>query len=434
MAMSRYGHLPSVMGAIHPRTHTPMVALIAVGSLIGIFALILPLEDLAHYADTVLLLALILVNAALISHRRQFPTMERPFRVPLVPMLPALGIVANLVLLFQIAQHLLPFLLAIASLLVGFVVFFGWKGSRPEEAEMPGGPSRIVLERAPNIAEKRFRVLVPIANPANIEAFIGLAAPIAKERDGEVIALRVVTVPEQVAPSVGESLVQEQAELLERARSRGRELGVPVTALVCVGYNVARAILETAHQRHCDLIILGWKGYTSNARRILGEITDTVVTRARADIAVIRRVGDSQLTNFFLPTAGGEHAQLAADYTSSLARAHSGSLNLCKIVRTKDADTAKQLAEETLAEAMEQLTNIESVHKQVLVSDHVVDCILEQGNQHDAIVLGAAGPASYRQLLLGNIPELVAQKSNKTVIIVKKHNPVKALFGRILNS
>jgi amino acid transporter len=51
------------------------------------------------------LLALISVNAALILHRRKYPDIERPFRVPLVPLLPALGILANLYLLAQILHH-----------------------------------------------------------------------------------------------------------------------------------------------------------------------------------------------------------------------------------------------------------------------------------------------------------------------------------------
>ena len=94
MSMSRRRHLPHRIGSINARTGTPIVALVLVGAAIGGFALALPLESLAHFADCVLLIALTLVNVALIRHRRQFPDLERPFRVPLVPLLPALGISA----------------------------------------------------------------------------------------------------------------------------------------------------------------------------------------------------------------------------------------------------------------------------------------------------------------------------------------------------
>ena len=78
-----------MLGMVSKRTRTPITALLLVGTGIGTFAMILPLEELAHFADCVLLIALILVNAALIQHRRRFPHLERPFRVPLVPLLPA---------------------------------------------------------------------------------------------------------------------------------------------------------------------------------------------------------------------------------------------------------------------------------------------------------------------------------------------------------
>ena len=91
LSMSRLGHFPRNFGAVNPKTRTPIVSILLVSGAILVFAISLPLEELAHFADTVLLLALILVNAALIVHRRKYPDVERPFRVPWVPVLPALG-------------------------------------------------------------------------------------------------------------------------------------------------------------------------------------------------------------------------------------------------------------------------------------------------------------------------------------------------------
>ncbi len=431
MAMSRLGHLPAALGRIHPRTRTPVVALLVVGATIGLFALALPLEDLAHFADTVLLLALIFVNAALIVHRRRHPELERPFRVPLVPLLPALGILANLYLLVQISHHTVPFLGAIASLLLGMVAFLVWKGVRAEEVGMAGARSRVALERAP-AAPGRFRVLVPIANPANIDSFIDLAACVAAERDGEIIALRVVIVPEQTVPTLEDSVIEGEAELLDRARRRARQKGVPCTSLVVVGHNVAKAILETAHSRSCDLIVLGWKGYTSTARRILGEITDTVVTHARADIVVMKRVGTDKVRRFLLPTAGGEHAARAEQYTASMARTLDGSITLCKIVGAEASDEWKADATQTLADAAVRLGDFDQVEQKLIQNDDVVDAILAESQSHDAIVIGAAGPSSYRQLLLGTIPEAIARDSDRTVIMVKRYHRVKAMVGRVL--
>ena len=126
MTMSRQRHLPSRLAALDPKTHAPKAALILVGAAVAGFAVFLPLEELAHFADTVLLLALTMVNMALIVHRRLYPDLARPFRVPWVPLLPMLGILANLYLLSQLGAHWRPVMLALVALFGGGLVFLVW--------------------------------------------------------------------------------------------------------------------------------------------------------------------------------------------------------------------------------------------------------------------------------------------------------------------
>ncbi len=45
--------------------------------------------------------------------------------------------------------------------------------------------------------------------------------------------------------------------MLERADAISLDYDVPVTSLVRVGHNAARAILETSSERDCHLIVLG---------------------------------------------------------------------------------------------------------------------------------------------------------------------------------
>ena len=201
MAMSRLGHLPGVLGRINPGTRTPVVALVLVALLIILFMAGMELEELAHFADTVLIMALILVNITLIAHRRKFPDIERSFRVPLVPLLPGLGIAANLFLLMQIVlQHTGPMVYAMSMLGGALLAFIAWKGSKVREVALPGEPSRVALESEPG-QEVKYRVLVPVANPDNVPRLMEIASALASHNGGEIIILRVIQVPDQVAPS-----------------------------------------------------------------------------------------------------------------------------------------------------------------------------------------------------------------------------------------
>ena len=434
LAMSRLGHLPRRIGTINAQTRTPVVALLLVGGAIGAFAAALPLEALAHFADCVLLIALILVNAALIIHRRRYPHLERPFRIPLVPLLPALGIAANVYLLAQL-PHIEPLLLAVGAISVGFFAYLAWKGSQVEETVLPGDASRVALEqRATSPSE--FRVLVPIANPANVDELIDLASDIAGARNGEIVALRVVVLPEQVEPRLEAGYVEQERQVLERARTRAIDRNVHVTTIIRIGHNPARAILETSRERACDLIVLGWKGHTSTARRILGEVTDDVVNHARVDILLARLAGGETPRRFLLPTAGGEHAVRAENYAAQIAAARDGALTLCTVVAPDAPPERLHSEEERLRKSRERIlesSTLKNVDTVVLRDRSVYGAIVAEAEQHEAIVVGAAGQSFSNQVLFGSIPEDLARHSTRPVFVIKRHHVVRALVGRVMS-
>ena len=435
LAMAQLGHLPREFGSINPVSRTPVVALLLVGGAIGTFALILPLEELAHFANCVLLVALILVNAALIGHRRRYPDMERPFRVPLVPLLPVLGILANIYLLTQIPS-VVPMVMATSALLLGFVGFIAWKGTRMEEAGLPGAPSKVALERAPLSAEEaRFRVLVPIANPSTIEPLMRLATTIAAPRDGEIVVLRVVVVPEQVPPAWEEDQVEQERVLLEQARRFAREQGVAARSVVRLGHEVGRAILETSRTHRCNLVVLGWKGYTSTARRILGETVDKVVENARADILLAKLVTDAPLRNLLLPSAGGEHAAHATSFAADLAR-DGGRLTLCTVVPPDAPEDALGVQAQRLAAEAAKIVEADAgadVQTRVLEDRSVTGAIIEASAAHPPVGVGAAGPSFWSFNLFGTVPEQIARDSDGSVLVFKKYARLKALVRRVMS-
>lgn len=432
LSMSQLGHLPRELGVINQKTRTPVVSTIIVGSAIAVFALILPLEDLSYFSNTVLLSALILVNAALIVHRRKYPNIERPFKVPLVPLLPILGIIANLYLISQIFQHPVPLLLAAGAMILGVLAFVAWKGTEKEEKAIPGLESFVAHSLGTGTEGKeKFRILVPIANPNNTERLIEMAANIAAERDGEILLLHVVKVPEQVAPSsISPSEVEKEKYAVRVAQVYAEKLGVPVHSLIRVGHNVARAILETSRKRNCDLLLLGWKGHTTSTQKILGTITDAIITHVRADLMLVKLAGSAPVHNILLPTAGGEHAQAAEKYAASLMKKTQGKLTLCRVV-TNENDIEK--SKEALQEASNRIASFNGYPTQNITvkNDSVEAGIIEAAADYDAVIVGAAGKSIYPQILFGNIPEALARDTDKTVIVVKNYNPVKALIGRV---
>ena len=433
LSMSHLRHLPRLFGRIGARTHTPFVAVLAAGGSIGIFALLLPLESLAHFANLVLLLALCLVNAALIVHRRRFPDIERPFRVPLVPLLPALGIAANVYLILQIPMqgHIQPVVFAILALVAGLFGYAAWRGTRLDVPDAAGPGSRVVVLRAsPRTAP--FRILLPVHNPATAEPLMRLAASIAKPRDGEITVLRVVQVPDQLPPEMARREIEGEAETLERLQALEGELGVPVTTEVRVGRNVGRAILEARREDRSHLVILGWKGFTTTARQILGEVTDDVVRLARADIMLVRFGPERTVPRrILLPSAGGVHARKAQGYALAVTEGGGGELTLAAVVPAGSPEGRRREQEERLAEERAELPEDASVGTRLVAGPGVVEGIVGAAGDYDAVMVGASGDSFSQRILFGTIPERVAREAPGTVIVLKNHDRVRAFMGRV---
>ncbi len=436
LSMSQLGHMPREIGIVNAKTRTPIISLLLVGGMILVFAMILPLEELSYFANTVLLLALITVNVALIVHRKKYPDIKRPFKVPLVPLLPLLAIVANIYLITQIFQHVVPLLLAFGALLVGLFSFVAWKGRQTAEESITGLSSHVALSEGRGSWDKsRFRVLVPIANPATMERLIHLAAAIAKQKGGEILLLGVLTVPEQLSPrQFDDAKLKGHKDLLQKGRKICDELSVPSHGVVRVGHNVARAILETSTKHNCQSVVLGWKGYTNSRDRMLGNITDILVRRALADIILVKFVGNAPIKNILLPTAGGEHAMCAEQYSAAFAKSFNGTITVCRVV-PEDVNGNTEATLELLQKAEERISKNDgnvNTDSKILQNNSITEGIIKAAKDFDAVMVGATGKSIYPQILFGNIPEEIAKKANKTVIVVKHYHPIKSLIGRVM--
>ncbi len=433
LSMSHLRHLPGVFGRINARSQTPIYALVAVGGAIGIFALLLPLESLAHFANLVLLLALCFVNAALIVHRRRFPDMERPFRVPLVPLLPALGIAANIYLILQIPVqgHIQPVVLAILALALGLFAYAAWRGTRFDVPDPAGPGSKVVALRAsPRTAG--FRILVPVHNPRTAEPLLRLAATIARRRGGAIILLRVVQVPDQLPAELARASIRGEERMLESLQALEGDIGVPITTEVRVGRNVGRAILESAREDRSHLIVLGWKGFTTTARKILGEVTDDVVRLARSDIMLVKFGGEPAVPRrILLPSAGGIHAHKAKGYALGMTDANGGELTLASVVLANAPEGRQAEEEERLGEERAELPEDAVVSTRVVSGTGVAESIVAAAPDYDAVMIGASGDSFSSRILFGSIPERVAREAPGMVVVLKSHDRVRAFVGRV---
>ena len=122
MAMARDGLLPQYFAKIHPRFRTPHITTIWTGVIVGGVAMVTDIGSLADLTNIGTLFAFCLVCIGVVVLRRTDPDRQRPFRVPLVPLVPMIGVLMCAGLMFSLLVE--TWFRFIAWLALGLLIYF----------------------------------------------------------------------------------------------------------------------------------------------------------------------------------------------------------------------------------------------------------------------------------------------------------------------
>ena len=122
MAMGRDGLLPQYFSRIHPRFRTPHITTIWTGIAVGGVAMFTDIGSLADLTNIGTLFAFILVCCGVIVLRRKEPGRPRPFRVPLVPLFPIIGVLLCFALMLSLPIE--TWIRFFVWLVIGLAIYF----------------------------------------------------------------------------------------------------------------------------------------------------------------------------------------------------------------------------------------------------------------------------------------------------------------------
>ena len=428
-SMGRDRWLPTAVATIHPERRTPHVAIFVTGGILLVMALTLPIEAVGSAASLIFLLTFAMVNLALIVLRRKAPELDRRYHVPFYPVVPILGIVLNIFLaIYQFTFQPLAWYVTLGWIAVGLVLYYGYfekqaAAVRPQILERPL-PARLPAGNA---------VVVPLHNPDHVDLLLDFARPVAAARREKVLAYSVVEVPRQLPIHEGLRFAHHREGLLDTARKHAARHHYPIATDLVVAHQAHDGILAGAKRYNADLLVMGWKGYTDTRDRMFGEVADQVIRHAPCDLALLKVASKTPPKRCLFPTAGGAHAQLAAEMLNALAPSLGLTVTACYVVSPDALPEERQLADRWIQKTVERLDPALDVETKLIEARSIAGGIAMESRDYDLVVLGAAREPYLQQVIFGEIPEKVARFSPASVLVVKRfEGHVRSLLKRAL--
>lgn len=339
-AMGREKIITPKLNEIHSRYGTPYRAIAITGLLILIFLLLGNLELLATAGSVLHLIVYGLLNISLIVMREAEPEEYNPdFTVPLYPYVPIIGAILS----FALILYIEPIVIGLSALFVTFAGLWYLLYAR-KKVENAGVLARWILHRSeelPDLAvsaatsvqpqESDYRVMIPLANPAHEKDLVRLGTALAKEREGTVVAVNIVEVPDQTSLEAARDQQEYEVahHLLEQARKDVHFHGVEVETHVVLSHQPFKEIFDSARRYGADITLMGWGPKSHGGGRSTG-IIDELAHSLPCDFLILRD-RDLDTSRILLPTAGGPDSDLAAAVARTLRNQHQAEVTLLHV-------------------------------------------------------------------------------------------------------
>ena len=470
--MGRQGQAPRPFSRIHRKYGTPfwsvtsatavIVALIVVfiglfpaegGAVPYEFTVSLPalgpltltnlgLTTLTGFATLNLLLPLSVVNIALIYSRRRYPDLDRGFRVPGVPLIPIVGVLANVALITNLpVKGVVVGVFLVLVVLAGYLVWGGEPDMDDlyEEVVPSTGPEDRIEAGAPEVdagaveptdaeagapevpSEDSYRILVPVARPERAVRYVRLAAAIGEYQPGEtfVDVMTVTQIPEQTPYEAVEEITRGRVRRIQDLLA-AEDLDAPYAVEGHTCRDVGFDIVQTARDEGSDLVLMGYPEEHT-------EVAEHVEYKSPCGVLFASGVVNPDAFDVVNIGAGGGPHHM--DLLSLIDRMGEQDAEIHVINITPEGGEGRpENAEATVS----GLPHASSVQIHNITAQTIADGLVDQASENGGILLiGATRTRRLRRRVFGSTPDNVIKLAQGSGVPVLVYSSPRGVQGPI---
>ncbi len=427
-AMGRDANLPDFFSRVHPRKRTPHLSILASAFIVVGMALLLPIQDVASAADLMFLFVFMQVNVVVIRLRKKRPDLNRGFRVPLMPVVPLLGIGTQIFIAFYLIRYSpKAFITAAVWIAVGAVIYYRYASKK----EAKHAVLRAAIHR---LARKEYRILVPLGVQENVDTLMSVALAIAHQFDGEIVALSVIEVPFQTPLTSAAAMpdMQERRNNLRLAENLAARGSVPCRRFIKVAHRLSRAILDTAREENCNFIILGRSARPRLGSRVVRSFMDRVLMESPCHVAVVKCSDVSKVDRILAPVDDDSNSRLALELLPAFVSHWNAAAEV--LVLALDGSRVRTRAERLLQRLSREVPFPAGTTTSYLHGVMPAHEILEKIHPADLIVMGESQWTGLAHLFGSTLPDEIAKGTDRPAVFVKAYEPKRrrSLLYRLL--
>ncbi|MBN1411123.1 MAG: amino acid permease [Spirochaetales bacterium] len=421
-ALGRDKMLPKFFSKISMKRKTPVMALLATGTIILINVIFLPTKDVASSASIMFLFLFFLVNICVIRIRLNMgEELLYGFIMPLFPLFPVLGLVVQVILaVFLIHMSFIAWIIAPCWIIAGLIIYNLYSKTRvtPHESEI------IVIEEKDESENEQvsneYRVLVPVANPKNAISLVGNTIKICRDKNASIQLLHMVEVPDLFELRDAEKYILEGKEgIVEAMLYLMPSFPIKTTIRHC--RNTARGIVSAIREKRINLIIMGWHGNRKDKKFFMGSTLDHVIGRSPCNIVILKDCNKRKFLNILVPVFSPKDDPFALEIAGRLVSPE-GKISVLPINGKEKVSSSRKFAANNANNIKGQ--NIKMIKPETAVNSKN---ILETVEEYDLIVMSTVRKRSFYKIGGLSPQEAIIRYSDKPIAFVQSAKGITAI-------
>jgi nucleotide-binding universal stress UspA family protein len=271
--------------------------------------------------------------------------------------------------------------------------------------------------------------MVALANPRTERDLITLASALAEHEGGRVLAVHIVTVPDQTSLEAAaqnrEQIDAESEHLLADAKADAAAFGVPVETKTVLSHRGFEEVFDAARSNDVDAVVMGYGGVRFAGGRAEGKL-DELTHDLPCDFLVLDGQ-DLSLSDVLVPTAGGPSSDLSAEVARALRETLGVDISLLHVVDAGEEESGREFLSDWAEH--HQLADAD-----LRVETGDVETILGSvGSEYSLVIVGATERGLLSRIVRGSLAFETIRTLDTPVLLAERptsRSLRERLFGR----